>query len=133
MRSFVVRPRLCQHAWACCSLFVAWATIACSATPAPAPSYRLSGPEQSECPRPVQLLSPAEVSGPYRELSRLSVTCPYLVPNACERKLLARGCELGADAILLTRSNLERSKELGRNKGQLADEAVAIRFQASTP
>lgn len=101
---------------------------ACASTPAPAPGYRLSGPEQSSCPHSLRLLSTAELPAPYRELSRISVTCPYLVPNACEQKLLDRGCALGADAVVLTRSYLQRLHP-GRDKGERADEAVAIRFQ----
>ena len=127
-----LQPRtLLPGVWLCGSLLAALAAPACSSTPQPAPSYRLSGPEQSSCPRSVQLLTLAQVPGSYREVSRLSVTCPYLLPNGCERRLLARGCELGADAIVLTRSNLQRSD--GKNKGYLADEAVAIRFQAAPP
>ena len=129
MRTSGQRHPLLRHVWLCGSLLAALAAPACSSTPEPAPGYRLSGPEQSSCPRSVQLLTLAQVPGSYREVSRLSVTCPYLVPNGCERRLLARGCELGADAIVLTRSKLQRSP--GPNKIDLADEAVAIRFQPS--
>ena len=123
--------KLRARAEVCCSLLAVFAAFACSSPPAPAPSYRLSGPEQSSCLHPVRLLTFAQVPGSYRELSSLSVTCPYLFPNACERELLARGCELGADAVVLTRSNLQRAKILGSNKAELADEAVAIRLQPS--
>jgi len=124
-----VQPRpLLPGVWLCGSLLAALAAPACSSAPQPAPSYRLSGPEQSSCPRSVQILTFAQVPGSYREVSRLSVTCPYLLPNGCERRLLARGCELGADAIVLTRSKLQGSP--GKNKVDLADEAVAIRFQS---
>ena len=95
-----------------------------SRTP-PAEPYRLSRPEVT-CPHPVELLTLAQASRPaYRELARLSATCPKLSPTTCEQFLLARGCEVGADAIVV-----QRELPIARVKHppQMAAEAIAVRF-----
>jgi hypothetical protein len=72
----------------------------------------------------VQRLS-ALPSGAFEEVASLSATCPYTSPNGCDRLLLARACELGADAIVAGKSRI-----IGRKgKPQLAEEAVAIRLR----
>jgi hypothetical protein len=71
----------------------------------------------------VQLLSvpPPEA---FEQLASLSVTCPYPSPNTCDRRLLAKACDLGANAVVVQRSNV-----IGRKgKPELAEEAIAIRF-----
>jgi hypothetical protein len=61
-------------------------------------------------------------------LAAISVTCPYVSAATCERSLLARGCELAADAVVVRRSNV-----IGRKATpQLAEEAIAIRFIVNT-
>ena len=95
----------------------------------PPPPYGLHQAE-SGCRHPVELLTMSQASRPaYRELERLSVTCPKLVPTKCEQLLLARGCVLGADAIVVQR---EVPITRGRLKyiAQMAEEAIAVRFAA---
>ena len=100
-----------------------WAVTACAARSAPGGLYRVGGVEQSNCAHPVQLLS-APPPEPFEELASLSVTCPYPSPNTCDRLLLARACNLKADALVV-----RENRVIGRKtKPQLAEEAVAIRF-----
>lgn len=106
---------------------------ACASAAQPEPPYRLGGMAQTACAHPVQLLTLDQVGQPYREVSQLSVACPFLSVSTCERRLLARGCELGADAIVITRTSVLAARGRRPNQAELADEAVAIRFAATRP
>lgn len=92
-------------------------------------------PPESECLHSVELLSAAQLTRPYLELASLSATCPSLSPRACAQTLLARGCELHADAVVIDASSVlaPRTQFLpprGRtNRALLAEEARAIRYR----
>ena len=105
----------------------------CSSGPRPPSVYELSRGEPAECRHPVQLFSEGEPLRRYRELARVSVTCPLLAPRACEEKLLARACDLGANAVLIRRSNTTSPAMFRRTKtgreALLVDEAVAVRYE----
>lgn len=94
----------------------------------PPPPYGSSRAEPA-CLHPIELLTLSQASRPaYRELAHLSVTCPKLAPTTCEQSLLARGCELGADAIVVQRQVAVRSNT--KYVPQIAEEALAVRFTA---
>src|SRR5450432_2277277 len=102
-------------------------SASCISTPPRGGIYRVSGEPRSDCSHSVQLLQAAQLLPAHHELARLSATCPYLSPITCELELLSRGCELGADAIVIT-----ATRTIGKSeKPQLADEALAIRFESS--
>lgn len=102
---------------------VSLALTACSGSSTPAGLYRVGGVEQSSCAHSVRLLR-ARPREAFEELASLSATCPYPSPNTCERRLLARACDLAADAVVV-----EESRVIGRKgKPELAEEAIAIRF-----
>ena len=108
-------------------IFVLFAMTACAEDSAPAGLYKLGGAEKSICPRPVQLLN-APPPEAFEEVASLSATCPYTSPNTCDRRLLARACELATDAVVI-----QGGKVTGRKaKPQLAEDAVAIRFSVET-
>ncbi len=107
---------------------VMWALFGagCASTTQPAAPYRLSEPEPVSCLHPVSVLTAAQASRPaYHEVARLSATCPGIAPTQCERTLLARACDLGADAIIVQRElPIARTKYTSR----MAEEAIAVRF-----
>ena len=104
----------------------------CASTSQSAAPYRLSEPEPVTCLHPVSLLSESQASRPqYREVARLSATCFSMAPTRCEQTLLARACELGADAIIIQRETaLDRGARRAKNAPQMAEEAIAVRFAA---
>ena len=100
----------------------------CASTTQPEGPYRLIQPEPVSCLHPVSVLSAAQASRPaYREVARMSATCPGIAPTQCEQTLLARACELGADAIII-----QREQPIARTKytSRMAEEAIAVRFTA---
>lgn len=73
--------------------------------PAPRDTYRQLRQlhDKAHCDHPVQVLrNHAEAVRPYRQIAALSATCSPGTPSVCEREMLDRACELGADAIILT-------------------------------
>lgn len=70
---------------------------------APSDYFASSNVATTACPREVELLrSAAEVRRPFRQLADLSATCYPGAPRVCENRLLARACELEADALVLS-------------------------------
>lgn len=103
-----------------------FAIVACAPTGAPGGLYRVGAAEQSNCFRPVQTLG-APPPEAFEELATISAACPYTSPKTCDRLLLARACDLTADAIIV-----QESSAIGRRaKPQLVEEAIAIRFSAN--
>ena len=104
---------------------VAMASVACAQTGAPGGLYRMPTTEQSSCLWPVRTLSsPPPVA--FKDVATISVVCPYTSPRTCDRLLLARACDLGADAIIA-----QASGATGRTRNPpLVEEAIAIRFLA---
>jgi hypothetical protein len=102
----------------------------CAAAPHQEGLYRLSDAKPIECSRVVRLLTVEQAPLAYHELAQVSATCPYVSPRTCEHILLSRGCELGADAIVVRGTHV-----IGRKaKPMLADDGLAIGFEpASTP
>jgi hypothetical protein len=134
-----IADRAATTRMAYCRTLLVIGTVACTGCAPSAQStslYHLDTPAQSECARPVQWLENAQVTRPYRELARLSATCPSLLPSTCEKILLARGCALGADAIVPLRWTLTTLKPNAvhttrrpRSIGQVC-ESLAIRYTA---
>ena len=66
-------------------------------------------PRVLNCPRPVRLIEGEDAyQGTYREITRISVACQYRAPLTCDEALLARGCELGADAVWVKQTSSTR-------------------------
>ena len=116
--------------------------VACAPSPPPAPPYRLGDNASSECPRSVQLFTPEQVARPYRELSEISATCPYVSPTTCDRILLARGCDLGADAVVILKTSTlgtsaagatSARRSLGGPSARLVEEARLVRWSSNDP
>ncbi len=90
------------------TLSAALVVTGCLATPraqdAPAPREYASQlqHDEPECARNVMVFDPGTIpQRRYHEIASLSATCyPGALAN-CERRLKARACELGADAIIL--------------------------------
>ena len=90
----------------------------------------LSHPAPPRCAHHVVLIRPDEpVLKTYRELASISVTCGALAPEDCDMSLLARGCDLGADAVWVKSS----SYVAGARHGRSSESGVALEYTAPTP
>ena len=93
-----------RFAWV--SLWVSLCLTACYGVPAqevlgPRDTLARTEPEQ-RCERVVELIESNTTSRPYREVSRISVTCHPSARDMCQRRLRERACRLGADAVLVS-------------------------------
>jgi len=117
------------------SIWLALAALACTSNPRSVGAYDWGTSPRSDCPHRVELLWTTELTRPYRELARLSATCPKLSPRVCEQTLLERGCELDADAVVIDASTMlapdahppSDSHQRG-TRALLSQEARAIRY-----
>lgn len=77
------------------------------------------------CARRVELIT-AEMAPPkpFRELRTLDVTCHSAFPRECDGELVARGCDVGADAVWLKRT----SYIAVTRHGLMTKEALAVAF-----
>lgn len=97
---------------------------------APIDFYRSVGQSQKPCPHTVQLLRIGELpERPYDELSILSSTCSPGSPMLCDRILLERGCEHGADAVLLLPSKPGGTPLGASALSQISKSGRAVRFR----
>jgi hypothetical protein len=92
--------------------------------------YRVAPEEPKACAHSVRLLRAEQVpSTQHDELARLSATCPKVDPTRCERILLERGCELGADVVVLNGEGAVHHRAGG--PVETMQSAVALRFASS--
>lgn len=92
--------------------------------------YHLSSAPPPSCARPVRLVrGEAAIDDSYRELASISATCGDVAPTDCENTLLARACELGADAVWIKNTSYVGPKRHPR----LTEEGVAVAFTSAPP
>ncbi len=121
-----------SHAIALATVLALLVCTSCHSQPAqPRSLYRLSSVEAPPCAHRVTLLTAAQMAADeYRELAHLSATCPPISPTTCERVLLARACDIGADTVVITQTTTIGTK----GKPEQVDEATAFSaIQAAQP
>jgi hypothetical protein len=96
---------------------------------ASAPNDAYEQTRGAPCEPPVELLrSESEARRPYRDVASLSASCYPGAPRLCENRLLARACELKADAVIL-RPSVPGGTPVGASKqSQISVDARAVRW-----
>ncbi len=98
---------------------------------APADFYREVSQSQKPCSHSVRLLRAGQVpEQPYDELSLLSSTCSPSSPGLCDRILLERGCERGADAVLVLEPEAGGTPRGASTLSQISKNGKAVRYRA---
>ncbi|MFZ5893198.1 MAG: hypothetical protein ACOY0T_19215 [Myxococcota bacterium] len=85
-------------------------------------------PERS-CDHLVEVVDTSAAARPYQELSRMTATCHPTAPSLCERRLRERACSLGADAVLLTPTEADRTPNSPYAHSQIAQNGIAVRWR----
>jgi hypothetical protein len=81
------------------------------------------------CAPEVELLrSAAEVRRPFRQLADLSATCYPGAPRVCENRLLARACELRADALVLNEATSGGTPPGASSQSRISLSGRAVRW-----
>jgi hypothetical protein len=115
-----------------CAGFFAIAGCTLATTPrvqdslAPHDTYTQAVDKEPPCERRVELVrSPSVPALPYQVVGSLSATFYPGAPGLCERRLLARACEIKADAVMLNEP--ERG---GTPPGASAQSAISMSGRA---
>jgi uncharacterized protein YbjQ (UPF0145 family) len=117
-------------------LSVLGALLACACAGLAEPREALGPPEfvqrtkpEPSCDHVVELVQSGATDRPYDEVSRISVTCHPSAQEICERRLRARACTLGADAVLLMPPDSEGTGKPPYSQSQIAQSGVAVRYR----
>jgi hypothetical protein len=99
--------------------------------PAPRDFYAQIRPaEEPRCQRELRLFHASQSVPAHQVVSTLSVTCSPGALPVCERRLLARACELEADALILDESSRPAGVPPGASSQSLVSRTGrAIRFR----
>jgi len=117
-----------SRSWLVCACYLGLTAFGCTTSAAQESLYDTKDPRPLGCH--ALLLDSSQVGGPYRQLAKLSATCSKLQRSRCEQLLLARACELGADAVLIESSEAPPPLHtIRRSEMRVTEEAVAVRYE----